>query len=457
MVCFNSFAAIVTTNTDKILTINSSCLSAESPKKTIILVDQTVDNKDALITALKSLESKISNYYGGENKEYLLNHKFEFSRIDDSGEHSSEWTVQTSKVFGNHSKKLQEGLVEFNLNLEKSIAKIKDDKKYYQSSMLLEQITSYSKGLDKCDNLIVISDLLLVDKEGNNFEKGIFTSPASLGVKIGRVYLLRIAKDGQRLKDIKKVEAWWDQSLNGGMSFSSVYPIKNVPSFKEKHHAERRLVSSIVNAENADSLDEDQVGDSQSSVQTTEVGKAVPKASTGESVDLNFDSFPTQESDSLVLPKAESLVLKEDKKESHSAINSEEEGEDEEEFYDDFSDLGIDVNHLFKDDEKKTAKKEIVEPSPLPAKKEVDIKFIQLACDEFTGRLTREAFPLCNIDQEEIKNSKIELTLGQDGRINTYENTLNISLNKKTCLSGYVASKPAVNVGADFTCRVLMQ
>jgi len=130
--------------------------------------------------------------------------------------------------------------------------------------------------------------------------------------------------------------------------------------------------------------------------------------------------------------------------------------EDEDEF-DDFSDLGIDINEIAIDEAKKKVKKEVIEVPALPAKKEVNVKFLDLSCAEFTGRLQREAFPLCQIDVQKIKYSKIELVLSQEGRIASYENTSNLSEDKKLCLSGYVANRPAMNVGTEFTCRVLIQ
>ena len=90
-------------------------------------------------------------------------------------------------------------------------------------------------------------------------------------------------------------------------------------------------------------------------------------------------------------------------------------------------------------------------------KKEVDIKLLQLSCNEFTGRLSREAFPLCNIKIADIKYSKIDLTMNEEGRISSFDNSLNLAETKKLCLSGYVANRPAMSVGADFTCRVLIQ
>ena len=93
LMCTNSYGALITTNSDQILNSNSKCNSSEVYKKTIILLDQTVDDKEALISALKGIESKISTFYSGENKDYLLNHKFEYSRIDDSGEHSTDLEI----------------------------------------------------------------------------------------------------------------------------------------------------------------------------------------------------------------------------------------------------------------------------------------------------------------------------------------------------------------------------
>ena len=98
-----------------------------------------------------------------------------------------------------------------------------------------------------------------------------------------------------------------------------------------------------------------------------------------------------------------------------------------------------------------------VKNPPQVVKKVVDIKLLQLSCNEFTGRLSREAFPLCNIKIADIKYSKIDLTMNEEGRISSFDNSLNLAETKKLCLSGYVANRPAMSVGADFTCRVLIQ
>jgi hypothetical protein len=135
----------------------------------------------------------------------------------------------------------------------------------------------------------------------------------------------------------------------------------------------------------------------------------------------------------------------------------EDELEDDDLYFDDFSNLGINMNELLK--EKKTAGKKIKEESVAPIKEEkkIDIGLLQLSCDEFSGRLMREAFTSCGIVSKEYLNSKIELTIDGDGRISMFDSSMNLVGAKKLCLSGYVASTPAKNVGADFTCRVYFQ
>lgn len=147
-------------------------------------------------------------------------------------------------------------------------------------------------------------------------------------------------------------------------------------------------------------------------------------------------------------------------KPSNAYISAKEEAEDDlddELYFDDFSDLGIDINEINKP--KKHIAKKINEAPLLPIveEKKIDLSLLQLSCDEFSGRLAREAFSSCGILSKEYKNSKIELTLDESGRISTYDSSLNLADNKKLCLSGYVANKPAKNMGANFTCRVYFQ
>lgn len=100
---------------------------------------------------------------------------------------------------------------------------------------------------------------------------------------------------------------------------------------------------------------------------------------------------------------------------------------------------------------------EIVKLPPTELPKKIDEKVLQLSCNEFADRLTKEAFPLCKIESSEIKNTKVELTINKEGQVKGFENPLSLSENKKLCLSGYIVNKPSVNVGEEFTCRVLIQ
>lgn len=137
--------------------------------------------------------------------------------------------------------------------------------------------------------------------------------------------------------------------------------------------------------------------------------------------------------------------------------SSDDELEDDELYFDDFSDLGINVNDLLKD-KKRLVKKTKEEPLiAIKEEKKVDVGLLQLSCAEFSGRVAREAFSSCGIGSKEYLNSKLELTIDDIGRISTFDSTMNLASQKKLCLSGYVASKPAKNVGANFTCRIYFQ
>ena len=54
-------------------------------------------------------------------------------------------------------------------------------------------------------------------------------------------------------------------------------------------------------------------------------------------------------------------------------------------------------------------------------------------------------------------NSKIELTINENDRINSFDNSNKLTEGKKLCLSGYMATMPTESVGEEFTCRVLIQ
>jgi len=221
IISVNSWAANITTSSDDLFNIKPRCESSSKMKKTVFLVDYTVDNKSALIGALKSVESSIGTIYNSDQKEYLLNHKFEYAIIDSNGEHSAEWIVITSKEFGSRFSRLKNALIELNQKIEESIQSIKANNKKYNSTLLLEQISKYGRRLHDCDNLIVLSDLMVVD-DRNNFEKGKFAKPIGMDLKKGEVSLYRIERSGMSYINIRKLENWWEQTLNGEDPIHSV-------------------------------------------------------------------------------------------------------------------------------------------------------------------------------------------------------------------------------------------
>jgi hypothetical protein len=467
VISFKTFSAEIATSSDRVLKINQGCSERELPKKTIILIDQTVDNKNSLISVLEGVEQRVSSIYKSDERDYLLNHRFELARIDDSGEHSAAWSVQTPKELGSKSSHLTNSLFNLKSNIEKSIAEIKNDKKVYSSSLLLEQISNYSKNLGKCDNLLVISDLLLVDSE-NNFEHGKFTKPMNLDVSNSNISLLRVEKKGMELREIRKVEAWWIESLNGGSKFTSNYSlnssaIKNTnkpKTLRKKTSPEARSISSINKIEKKDLELTDEVLLPEASVDKAPLIESKSELLFGDT--LNFDGQAPVELDYKgVTPKSNCVSDSEAISPTKSGLTidtSDNVDESDELNYVDIGDfvtLGINITE---EDLRETPKKPIVvTPPQVPEKKEVDLKLLQLSCNEFTGRLSREAFPLCNIKIADIKYSKIDLTMNEEGRISSFDNSLNLTETKKMCLSGYVANRPAMSVGADFTCRVLIQ
>ena len=469
VISYQAFSAEITTSSDRMLKINQGCSSRDILKKTIILVDETVDNKNSLILGLEGLEQRISSVYKSDDRDYLLNHKFELAKIDDSGEHAAAWSVQTPKELGSKSSHLTNSLVDLKTNLDKSITEIKNDKNVYSSSLLLEQVSNYSKNLSKCDNLIVISDLLLVDSE-NNFEKGKFTKPMNLEATSGNITLLRVEKKGMPLREIKKVESWWIESLNGGSKFSKNYSL-NSPAFKinnkpkvlkRKSNSEARNISSTNEINKKDLNLTDEVVKTEASPEKVELLDSKPEEAVAHSAidSVNFSGdapigleYPNLKPTSNCAAESEGVTLSKSK-----IANTDEDGEGENVDNIDIDGLGGFGIIITEDDLKETPKKPtIIAPPSIPEKKVVDMKLLQLSCNEFTGRLVHEAFPLCNIGGGEIMNSKIELTINENGRINSFDNSNKLTEGKKLCLSGYVASKPAENVGAEFTCRVVIQ
>lgn len=446
---FNTMAATITSSTDQLLQGSEACNSKEIAKKTILLIDTTVDDKSELTSALIGFEDNINSIYKSDNKDFLLNHKFQLSRVDENGEHASDWQVQTSKEYGSKFSRLNNSLFELKSNIDNTIQKITSDKKTYTSTLLIEQIVNYSNSLSKCDHLVVFSDLLLVDHEGNNFERGRFTKPTALPKSNGNIVLFRIGKKGQSYKEIKKVQAWWEESLNQTQSFTNNYSLKPTMSVKN-NRKEKRVISSVAGVDAI--AFKDKISNTQSAVEklgVDEIKEADAVIPTDE-----LQTSPPLDVDEPVLSAPYRKMLTQSPKSTRKV--TEELDEDDEFAFDDFSDLGIDVNQL-NETSNKAEKKEIT-IAPAPAlKKEVDPRLLRLSCDEFTSRLLHEALPACHIELSEAKNSKLELTLNESGRISNYENSLNVATNKLLCLSGYISGKPANGVGQDFTCRVVIQ
>lgn len=207
---------IVSGNFELPITPSASCLDKDVSKRTIILVDRTVDDKANLEAPVKNILSWINLINSNEDsRKYLLNHHFSLSFFDDGGENRTVWSVDTSKEYGAKFNRLNSSLMDFKSKIASTLNEVINDKRTYTSSLLIEQINNFGNNLKSCDNLIIISDLLLVDKDGHNFERGIFSKTYPFNLKNGNIVLLRIAKRKQTVEEIKKVEEWWMRSLNG--------------------------------------------------------------------------------------------------------------------------------------------------------------------------------------------------------------------------------------------------
>ena len=95
---------------------------------------------------------------------------------------------------------------------------IKNDKQQYSSTLLLEAVNKQISRLSECDKLFIVSDMCVVDRNGNNFERQIFAMPPNLRTK-AKVDIRRVARKGQPLKAIRQIEAWWHDALYGGSAF----------------------------------------------------------------------------------------------------------------------------------------------------------------------------------------------------------------------------------------------
>ncbi len=93
-------------------------------------------------------------------------------------------------------------------------------------------------------------------------------------------------------------------------------------------------------------------------------------------------------------------------------------------------------------------------PSTLIEK--VSPEILKMACDEFNGRLMREAFSICKINSKELNNVLIEVTVDDIGKLINYSHNLNIFSEKKYCLGGYIANNPMKFKGTSFTCKTFI-
>ncbi len=190
--------------------------SAASERRLAILVDYTVPNRRALIQSLHDVESRLALSVDSNFTKWAGS-KVEFYKINSMGETSDVSSLSVPK---------QKGIQRLNIaifkrDLKKTLASIEKEvgrlsAKSIKASLYREALGQvYAK---RASDIIVIGDLLVVDKD-YNFERKKYGYP-DRSLRVSRdtnLSLVRVPIIGQRVADIKMIEAWWAKSVFGSI------------------------------------------------------------------------------------------------------------------------------------------------------------------------------------------------------------------------------------------------
>jgi len=199
--------------------------------KTVLLIDRTVDNKDALSKETASVLQSFADE-AWTNSEKYFGSELEQVFVDDAGESPASWTMKFPMHLGMQRKDWRAARSALGVHLKETVNEIKNSKIKYGKSFLLEGVYKQIERLGKCDRLVILSDMCVVDNSGNNFEKLVFNKPSRLPVK-AQVEIRRIPRNGQSLQAIRLIDAWWKDTLYGDRLFQKEQ--NKATSFKPLH------------------------------------------------------------------------------------------------------------------------------------------------------------------------------------------------------------------------------
>ena len=192
-----------------------------APSREIILVDQTIENKSALVKELDGEFENIQRKFRDQSS-CFLGGSIELAFVNSNGENESQWKVVFSKTKGFKNRNLSNSIFDLKRQLDGTKLEILADKKVYQQSRIVEAVSYHLSKLGSGDGLVVISDFNVVD-EANNFERGHFSEPHRLGLTNGiNVELRRVPVAGQSMDRIRLVEAWWKTTLFGENEWAKI-------------------------------------------------------------------------------------------------------------------------------------------------------------------------------------------------------------------------------------------
>lgn len=204
-------------------------------RKTVILLDKTVDDKLAAVKKLESEMNSILEESQMSPKSYL-NNIVELSIIDDKGEHSSQWRVKFDSTLGIRRENFLRKIRMLQENYRTTKSQILSDHTKYTKSLLVEPISRTLRELKACDRLIIISDMCVVDGQDNQHEKGIFGTPPDLrvlGEAARSARYVRVERSGQKQPLINLIEAWWEDAFRGTGHFNEKREEQNATALRE--------------------------------------------------------------------------------------------------------------------------------------------------------------------------------------------------------------------------------
>ena len=202
----------------------------DDAKKIIVIVDQTVEDKNTL----KRLQNKVyREFYRQLMRRELLGAEIKFAVAGSRGEIAPFCIVDVKKQVGNKRKNLVEANKKMLDCFGKALKNTVKNRKH-KTSLLVEAMSSALKSADK---VYFISDMAVVDSH-NNHEVGKFSSPPDLSkLTMGKfVQIERISRYGQSFNRANLIDSWWEAALYGDREKFN----KLVKKSKSKTHPKKK-------------------------------------------------------------------------------------------------------------------------------------------------------------------------------------------------------------------------